>query len=288
MSIASANPRAVIVAGPNGSGKSTLIRQLRSDPEIDFPERYINADDIAAHLREVSPDTPQIDREGDAFRRARGLRLQYREEGVSHAFETVFSHPSTLVDMLELRSAGFEVVLHFVTTRQPEINIARVSLRIQQGGHDVPVDRIRDRYYRAMTFLPLAAEIADEAYVFDSSETRKHGTLLVAEVRRGEAIRSEDVPEYLVRALSTALLQRREERSQLGASLSSYEAITSPDLRSGTYTGPIRTALTDYVLQQTGPATFVRHDALLLTAPVAAGDNVTITYKDGYGSIQPL
>jgi len=37
-------PLLIVIAGPNGSGKSTITERLKQKPE--FPERYINADDI--------------------------------------------------------------------------------------------------------------------------------------------------------------------------------------------------------------------------------------------------
>jgi predicted ABC-type ATPase len=173
--------RAIIVAGPNGSGKSTLIRQLRADPAFGFPDRYINADDIASELASRLVGASQQGRERAAFHRARDLRREFREQGVSHAFETVLSHPSTLLDMRRLRDAGFLVTLVFVTTSNPAINIGRVAARVRAGGHDVPRDKIVDRYERAMGFLPHAVEEADRAFVFDAAGR----TRLVALIENG-------------------------------------------------------------------------------------------------------
>ena len=67
-------------------------------------------------LRVEMANATQEERERAAFAQARALRKHRRKEGVDHAFETVFSHPSTLMDMRHLREAGFEVVFYFVTT----------------------------------------------------------------------------------------------------------------------------------------------------------------------------
>jgi predicted ABC-type ATPase len=83
--------------------------------------------------------------------------------------------------MRRLRDAGFLVTLVFVTTSNPAINIGRVAARVRAGGHDVPRDKIADRYERAMGFLPRAVEEADRAFVFDAAGR----TRLVALIENG-------------------------------------------------------------------------------------------------------
>jgi predicted ABC-type ATPase len=150
-------PRLLLFVGPNGSGKSTITARAVIYYEMP-PQQYINADEIAKVLIEGT----QEERERAAFRQARKLRQEYRERGESFAFETVFSHPSTLIDMQECRRAGFEIVVLFVTTQSVEINIGRVSGRFQSGGHDVPIDKIRSRYERVMNLMPRIIEEADQ------------------------------------------------------------------------------------------------------------------------------
>ncbi|HEY2581158.1 MAG TPA: hypothetical protein VGI43_05110 [Mucilaginibacter sp.] len=85
------------------------------------------------------------------------------------SFETVFSHKSNLDIMREAVGAGYKVYLYFVSTESPEINKYRVALRVKEGGHDVPPDRIEARYYRALELLYDVAEIAYQAFFFDNS-----------------------------------------------------------------------------------------------------------------------
>ncbi|WP_395091512.1 hypothetical protein [Armatimonas sp.] len=108
--------RLLLFAGPNGSGKSTLTT-LATLKHFGIPkDRYINADEIAVYLAENFPEMSQEEREQGAFRRARWLHLNYRSTKQSFAFETVFSHPSTLLDMQLCKTAGFDVVVIFVTS----------------------------------------------------------------------------------------------------------------------------------------------------------------------------
>jgi len=65
--------------------------------------------------------------------------------------------------------AGFFVRLFFVGTDNPAINAKRVSLRVMEGGHDVPISKIISRYTRSLANCSVAASIADRAYVYDNS-----------------------------------------------------------------------------------------------------------------------
>ena len=64
---------------------------------------------------------------------------------------------------------GYKVYLYFVSTESPEINKYRVKLRVKQGGHTVPEDKIESRYYRSLGLLKEAADIAYQAFFFDNS-----------------------------------------------------------------------------------------------------------------------
>lgn len=98
------------------------------------------------------------------------LRKKLLRERKKFSFETVFSHPSKLSIMREALAAGYKVYLYFVSTESPEINVFRVLARKTKGGHDVPEDKIRSRYYRSMANLFDACLIANQAYFFDNSE----------------------------------------------------------------------------------------------------------------------
>jgi predicted ABC-type ATPase len=79
------------------------------------------------------------------------------------------SHPSKVDILVRAKAPGFHVHLVFVGTADPRMNVARVALRVAQGGHDVPTDRIVARWHRTMKLLHEAILAADEALVFDNS-----------------------------------------------------------------------------------------------------------------------
>jgi predicted ABC-type ATPase len=158
---ASHKPRLLIVAGPNGSGKTTLTNRLRG-MGLDFGE-YINADEIALTL----PASPT--RDADAQQEANHRRTVCLAERSSFSFETVMSHESKIEEMRLAKAAGYEIMFIGVSLETPELNVARVALRVSEGGHDVPKDRIIARYERTMKLMPQAMMIADRSLIFDNT-----------------------------------------------------------------------------------------------------------------------
>lgn len=155
-------PVLVMIAGPNGSGKTTLTKLIRgSGRDLGF---YINPDEIALTLEgDYETRVRMAQKEADRLREACLL------EGRSFCFETVMSHPSKIEILRRAKALGFFIVLYFVSTENPAINIDRVANRVKLGGHDVPKSLIEARYYRTMSMLPDAMAHSDQIYLFDNS-----------------------------------------------------------------------------------------------------------------------
>ncbi|MDR3264678.1 MAG: zeta toxin family protein, partial [Synergistaceae bacterium] len=154
-------PVLIVIAGPNGSGKSTITESLEQSPG--FPDLYINAD-------EIKKDEGLTDMEAwEKAERQRANALNNRE---SFAFETVFSHPGKIGLMQQAKDLGYWVRLYFICTQNADINVLRVRGRYNTGGHDVPEDKIRNRYLKSMQLLSQILPVADEAYIFNNSWER--------------------------------------------------------------------------------------------------------------------
>jgi predicted ABC-type ATPase len=92
------------------------------------------------------------------------------------------SHPSKIDEMREARAAGYRITFVGVALQDPELNVKRVALRVSEGGHDVPRDRIIARYFRTLALMPRAIAIADRTLIFDNSDSAK-GPMLVLTAR---------------------------------------------------------------------------------------------------------
>ncbi len=131
-------------AGPNGSGKSSVNSVYLTSAQLGFSGEYVNADDIARTLIGKIPDDRT--RNIIAAQEAEARRLACLASGKSFAFETVMSTPEKVALRSQARALGYGVDLVFVTTSDPEINVARVANRVALGGHDVATESIKSRY----------------------------------------------------------------------------------------------------------------------------------------------
>ena len=93
----------------------------------------------------------------------------------SFSFESVFSHVSKIRELEKAKQANFKIYLYFITTSDPLINLQRVKNRVKSGGHDVPDEKIYNRYSRTMSNLYAAFKLADRAYFFDNSKEKRDG-----------------------------------------------------------------------------------------------------------------
>lgn len=129
-------PVLAVVAGPNGSGKTTITEALLKHHWLESCV-YINPDNMAKELG----DWNNPDFSLQAARQAEALREKLLSQGESIAFETVFS-----------------------------ANAARITKRYLLGGHEVPISKIVDRYYKSIQQGVDAIAYADRLDVFDNSQ----------------------------------------------------------------------------------------------------------------------
>ena len=83
--------------------------------------------------------------------------------------ETVMSTDKYRRLVLAAKEQQFDLRLIFVMLASVDLNVQRVRLRVEKGGHDVPEERIRGRWGRSLAQLPWFLEQADQAVLFDNS-----------------------------------------------------------------------------------------------------------------------
>jgi predicted ABC-type ATPase len=154
-------PIVVGIAGSNGAGKSTFF-----EAHLKFSGlRFLNADVFARDL------------EADAYEAARmiaALRAELVGQRESFIFETVFSDPvgDKLGFLKQAAQSGYAVVLCFIGIADIETSEQRVALRVSQGGHDVPTQKLTDRFPRTLANLSTAIRELPCVLVFDNSDLR--------------------------------------------------------------------------------------------------------------------
>jgi len=151
-----------LLAGGNGAGKSTFYRTQLEPRNLPF----VNADNIA---KEIFPEAPEL-HSYQAAAIAEKLRNELLEEGISFCYETVFSHPSKIDFLAKAKALGYETILVFIHLSSAALNKARISQRIEEGGHAVPEDKVESRIPRTMQNIKTALLIADQSYLLDNSD----------------------------------------------------------------------------------------------------------------------
>ncbi|MFI5380015.1 MAG: hypothetical protein ACHRHE_12015 [Tepidisphaerales bacterium] len=192
-----------MIAGPNGSGKSTLWNYLRSEfsfplgfclnpDEIDHELEHSGQIDFGSWGLHVEPEElhkfmrghPLAGRLADNSIMFQGNRLavgpgvrrgylaailcdfmrqRWVAGGQSFTFETVMSNEDKVNLLKEARRRGFRAYLYYICTNSLLINRERVAVRVSQGGHDVPQEKIGVRYERSLSLLSLRK---DDLYAF--------------------------------------------------------------------------------------------------------------------------
>jgi len=160
-------PRFWIVAGPNGSGKSSLYDQTNIE-SFGRSVWIINPDLLAARIRSVEslePDAANL----EAVRRIEAWLDASIQAHQTVGVETVLSTPKYRRLVSAAKSRKFAINLIYVLLQSPALCVERVRLRVAKGGHDVPTQKIIDRWQRSLDQLPWYLEQADRAWLFDNS-----------------------------------------------------------------------------------------------------------------------
>lgn len=167
-------PTLCVIAGPNGSGKTTTTEQLLAN-EWGADSLYINPDNIA---QEEYGDWNDAEAVLKAAKQATAMRYQCVEERRSFVFETVFSSDEKLNFLQMAHEAGFFIRFFFVCTDSPEINVARITKRYINGGHEVPISKVVSRYFKSLANAKQAIKFVDRAYIYDNSAENQLPQLL--------------------------------------------------------------------------------------------------------------
>lgn len=169
-------PVIVAIAGPNGAGKTTFYEAHVAHAGL----RFVNADKLALALGIGPYEAAQL---------ADAVRTYLMTQQESFCFETVLSDPvgEKVAVLQEAHKSGYNVVLIFIGLDGPSTSEQRVAMRVSQGRHDVPTDKLNDRFPRTMANLVRAIESLPHVWVYDNSDLARPFHL-TAVYQRGERV----------------------------------------------------------------------------------------------------
>lgn len=156
-------PLVIAFIGPNGSGKSSVTNLLKITNVVLGDERYtgsivyddasgetllplVNPDEIAKAVRAEHPSLSKETCDSIAFGRANAIRDMLADAKIDFGFETVGSHRSKAEFLERLKQQGYYVAVLFISTEDARINVRRVKQRQLTGGHDVPAEKVINRF----------------------------------------------------------------------------------------------------------------------------------------------
>ena len=165
--MAEQKPTLCVVAGPNGSGKTTTTELLLAN-EWGANSLYINPDNIAEQEFGGWNNSEAVIK---AAQRATELRYKSLNERRDFVF--------------------------YVCTESPDINVARITRRYMNGGHEVPISKVISRYFKSLEQAKQAISFVDRAYIYDNS-IENHLPQLLYRTSNGVLVKqyTNDIPEW--------------------------------------------------------------------------------------------
>lgn len=231
--------RVRLFGGPNGSGKSTLIntiqhycnlgiyinaddieQALKQTQKFNFKKLKVNTSNFLTYLKNstliqksttfqvqdisiISENEIAINNQPDGYLAAAiadYIRTELLKNNQSFSFETVMSDVSKIALLEKAKTQGFKTYLYFICTDSFLLNIERIKNRIAEGGHAVPEDKIKSRYFRSLDNLLPALKIVDRAYLFDNSNKLQ----LIAESnsKKEITIKNKFIPNWYINSIA--------------------------------------------------------------------------------------
>lgn len=186
-----------IVGGPNGSGKSSFYN-------------FTNIEGWGGSVWIINPDllTVKIQQGEDISLEDANLaavqRIEKWLESSIEAYqtigvETVLSSPKYRRLVLLAKVRGFEVRMIYAILDSAELQIERIKLRVSEGGHDVPEDKVRERRSRSFAEFAWFVQHVDRCFVFNNSGSEPE---LAAVKAGGKLVSLEPLPADMMSIIS--------------------------------------------------------------------------------------
>lgn len=177
---------------------------------------YFNPDELTRRLLEAQPGLTLAQANIIAWNEGKHLLECAIEDKLDLAFETTLGG-NTIPALLERAvESGLNVRVWYVGLATAELHIARVRARVAKGGHDIPEDKIRERFDRGPKNLIRLLPKLTSLRLYDNSEDgapEREGPNLklilhLHEGRIEEMLSLKEVPQWAQPIVAAALRRR--------------------------------------------------------------------------------
>ena len=154
-----------VIAGTNGAGKSSIAGAAFRERGTD----YFNPDEATRRILDANPGIDLRDANSAAWFEGKRLLEKAIASRRTFAFETTLGG-NTIPALLErAHGAGLAVRMWYVGLDGADLHVERVRARVAAGGHDIPEQKIRERYQRSRENLVRLLPKLTELRLFDNS-----------------------------------------------------------------------------------------------------------------------
>lgn len=157
--------RITVLAGVNGAGKSSIAGAMLREAGGD----YFNPDEATRQIRACRPEMD----EAAANVLAWHTNIEQLQAAIAarseYSFETTLGGRTVTRILIEAALAGMDICVWYGGLDSPERHIARIRARVARGGHDIPPERVRERYIASRHNLIVLLPHLRQLVVFDNS-----------------------------------------------------------------------------------------------------------------------
>lgn len=160
-----------VFAGVNGSGKSSILGEfIRSQGG-----NFFNPDSFAKELKVANPSLSLKDAQIQAWQTGRDELERSIASGEQFSFETTLGGETIPRILLNAAQSGTQISVYYIGLNSVELNIERVAARVERGGHDIPIDKIRQRWDGSILNIVKLLPSLNILRVYDNSMTVEEG-----------------------------------------------------------------------------------------------------------------
>jgi predicted ABC-type ATPase len=199
-----------VLAGVNGAGKSSIAGKFLQKAG----DAFFNPDTVAQQIRTLHPSISLTLANAHAWQIGKSLLEQAIAGGRDYRFETTLGG-RTIAQLLEKAArSGHRLRIWFCGLASPELHLRRVQSRVALGGHDIPEDKIRERWNRSRENLVRLLPLIDHLRVYDNSKDTDPAEGLKPEQITAPADLS-GAPEWAKPVIAAAIHLHMDRRSSV-------------------------------------------------------------------------